>query len=84
MLKASRIITLTTEKNGQKTGSDRPGAPAGHVESFRQRGVWVPDGMTAEEIMVGAAVLEEKYEVEHYTARSMVRLVLEAIRRGRL
>jgi hypothetical protein len=53
---------------------------SGSIECYGERGVWVPDGVTAHEIMVGAAVLEQAYEVDHYTARSMVRRVLEAIR----
>ncbi len=50
------------------------------IETYEGRGVWVPPGMTAHEIMIGAAVLVEKFGVEHYEARSMVRWVLEAIR----
>lgn len=64
----------------QKQATDRPDAGAGHAESFGQRGVWVPPGLTAREIMVGAAVLESKFGIEHYEARSMVRWVLQAIR----
>jgi hypothetical protein len=52
----------------------------GESDAYEGRGVWVPDGMTAAEIMEGARVLEDKFGVEHYTARSMVRNVLEAIR----
>jgi hypothetical protein len=52
----------------------------GAPEAFGLRGVWVPAGMTAREIIEGARVLSEQFGVEHYEARSMVRTVLEAIR----
>lgn len=50
------------------------------VQAHGQRGVWTPAGMTAAEIMHGAAVLERKWKIDHYQARSMVRAVLRAIR----
>ena len=54
--------------------------PEGTIEAVGERGVWVPPGMTANEIMRGAEVLETMFEVEHYQARSMVREVLAAVR----
>jgi hypothetical protein len=36
--------------------------------------------MTAAEIMIGARVLIERWDVEHYEARSIVRDVLKALR----
>lgn len=49
-------------------------------QAYGDRGVYVPDGMSALEIMEGAAALEREYEVAPYTARSMVRSVLRAIK----
>jgi hypothetical protein len=47
----------------------------GHAEKVGGRGIWVPDGLTGEMILAGAATLEENYDVDHYKARSMARLV---------
>lgn len=58
----------------------RKQAQDGSYGSYGGHGVWVPLGMTAAEIMIGASVLSERFEVEHYEARSMVRAVLSAIR----
>ena len=55
---------------------------AGTREAYGGRGVFVPHGMTAAEIMIGARVLTERWEIQHYEARSMVRDVLEAIRQA--
>ena len=52
----------------------------GTIARYRGRGVFVPPGMTAAEIMIGARVLEERWDIQHYQARDMVRDVLEAIR----
>lgn len=52
----------------------------GSVQAYGKRGVWTPSQMTATEIMHGAAVLERKWKIDHYQARSMVRAVLRAIR----
>jgi hypothetical protein len=52
----------------------------GKIDGYGGRGVFVPPGMTAAEIMIGARVLTERWDVQHYEARSMVRDVLEAIR----
>lgn len=57
-------------------GPEKAGAP----DQYGLRGVWVPAGMTAREIMEGADVLSEQFGVEHYEARSMVRVMLERIR----
>jgi hypothetical protein len=55
---------------------------AGKIEAYGDRGVWVPNGMTARAIMVGAAVLEREFDVPPYESRDMVRSVLSAIMRG--
>jgi hypothetical protein len=62
-------------KNG--TDSSRQ---AGKIEAYGSRGVWVPDGMTAHEIMVGSAILEREFDVPPYSARAMMRAILPAIR----
>lgn len=70
-------VTFAQELGGQagdSTTSD------GKVEVYRGRGVWVPTGLTAEHIMVGADVLERQYGVEPYTSRNMVIAVLLAIK----
>ena len=54
----------------------------GRIESYGERGVWVPEGLTARQIMHGAAVLEHRFEVDHYLACSMVTAVLEALSSG--
>lgn len=53
---------------------------AGHVETHGKRGVWVPPGLTLEELMIGAAALQERYGMDCYTARSMVSTVISAVR----
>jgi hypothetical protein len=54
----------------------------GTIEGFEGRGVYVPPGMTAREVMVGARVLEKMYDVPPYESRSMTRAILRAIREG--
>lgn len=54
------------------------------VGSFEGRGVYVPEGMSAAEIMIGAAALERKFDVAPYISREMVRAVLAAIAEARL
>jgi hypothetical protein len=53
---------------------------AGTIEGYEGRGVWVPDGLSARDIMEGAKVLERDFDVAPYTSRSMVRQVLLAMR----
>lgn len=55
--------------------ADRPAT----IQGFEGRGVLVPRGLSARDIMVGARVLEREFEVVPYTSRSMVRAVLLAI-----
>lgn len=50
------------------------------TEGYGDRGVFVPDGMTAAEIMLGAAAIESRFGLDHYEARSIVRVVLAALR----
>jgi len=61
--------------------SDRQ--PAGRTEAYEERGVWVPNGLSVDEVMTAAAALERKYDFDPYTARSIVRTVLLAIRSGK-
>lgn len=63
-----------TSDSGRQAGEE--------PQSYGLRGVYVPRGMTADEIMIGAEVLERAFDVEPYTSRSMVRAVLAAIRSG--
>jgi hypothetical protein len=51
----------------------------GSVQAVGLRGVWVPDGMTAEMIMAGAKVLEDQFGIAPYTSRSMVRAAWRAM-----
>jgi len=53
----------------------------GSTQSVGERGVWVPEGLTGDEIMAGAQALTRLFAVEHYEARSMARAVLTAVRR---
>lgn len=46
------------------------------AETYKGRGVLVPGGLSAAEIMEGAAVLMKDYDVPPYTARNMVAAVL--------
>src|SRR6185436_13939211 len=72
-------ITLTKAYELGKCQDRQAGDMSGCLASYEGRGLWVPPGMTAQEIMIGAAALE-RFGVEHYEARSMVREVLSAIR----
>lgn len=51
---------------------------AGTIESYGERGVWVPEGMTARDIMEGARVLEREFEIAPYVSRAMAIAVLGA------
>lgn len=57
-------------------------ASAGTIEGFEGRGVWVPYGLTARDIMVGAAAIEALGEAP-YTARAYATAVLTALREDR-
>jgi hypothetical protein len=52
---------------------------AGTIKGYEGRGVWVPDGLSAADIMVGADTLERIFEIPPYRSRDMVREVLTAI-----
>ena len=41
-------------------------------------GVWVPDGMTAEMVLAGAAEVQRAFDIDTYTARSIARRVWAA------
>jgi hypothetical protein len=66
-------------QGGGAAALGKPGRD-GTGEAFGTQGVWVPKGMTAREIMVGAEVLEKQFDVPPYQSRSMVRAILDAIR----
>lgn len=55
---------------------------AGTIESYEGRGVWVPEGLTAREVMVGAAILEKELDAPPYSARVVASMLLEAVRQG--
>lgn len=52
---------------------------AGTIEAYDGRGVWVPEGLTARDIMEGAKVLERDFDVAPFTSREMVCRVLSAL-----
>lgn len=56
---------------------------AGEIQGFDGRGVFVPEGMEAWQIMAGARALERRHDVTPYISRCMVRDVLDAIRAER-
>lgn len=56
---------------------------AGSVETYEGRGVWVPDGLSARDIMVAAFVLEQNFDVAPYMSRDMAIQVLRAIQAER-
>ena len=60
----------SVEKSGQ----------AGTVEKYGKRGVWVPEGMSAADIMAGAQVLERDFGITPFTSREAMRAILSAIR----
>ena len=55
----------------------------GRLEVYEGRGIWVPNGMTADEIAEGARALSERFHVDKHTARMMAVTLLEAIRSDR-
>lgn len=78
------IITLT--KRPQKVDSGRQAdASEGGIQTFGDRGVWVPLGMTAAMVMAGAAVLLKRTdELGPYSARIVACDVWEAMNAARL
>ena len=71
---------MTKADESSNRSADRPAHVASELSTYGERGVWAPSGLTAEEIMVGTEVLERRFSIEHYEARSMVRAVLTALR----
>lgn len=63
-------------------GTESP-RQAGTIEGYKGRGVWVPEGLTAAEIMEGARALELTYDVPHYIASAMAISVLQAAQKQR-
>lgn len=59
------------------------GRQVGTTENYGDRGVWVPDGLNARDIMLGAKTLERDFEIAPYRSRAIVRAVLSAICQGR-
>lgn len=53
---------------------------AGVIESYEGRGVWVPDGLNARDIMEVAGVLEHDFDVTPYISRVMACQVLLRIK----
>ena len=51
---------------------------AGTGQIYEGRGVWVPPGMTAAQIMEGAWTLEREFDVAPYISRLMAGAVLRA------
>jgi hypothetical protein len=91
----SRIITLTkyTEFHHMKAAPQGDGAPGdvacvlsrkdgGTIQGYHGRGLFVPDGLTAREIMEGAAIIERECDVGPYTARDIASAVLKVALRG--
>ena len=73
------VLDLAMTKND--TGPRQGGIyETGRIEAYGERGVWVPDGMTAAEIMIGAKAVSRAFDIDDFQARSIVRVVLEAIR----
>lgn len=66
---------MNLDRNGQ--------ADAAETQVYEGRGVYVPDGMTAREIVEGARVLERSFGVPPYISRMMVREVLVAMRQAK-
>lgn len=50
----------------------------GTIESYRGRGVWVPAGLTAEQIVEGAMILESYWGIGRFTSELMAIDVLTA------
>lgn len=43
----------------------------GTAEIIGSRGVWVPDGMSGDAILAGAALLKKEFDIGEYSARSV-------------
>lgn len=56
---------------------------AGTIEGYEGRGVWVPEGMDARDIMEGAKALEMAWDIAPFISRAMVCDVLTAIQRAK-
>ena len=56
------------------------GRQAGTIETYKGRGVWVPRGFTAAEIMEAAWVLERRFDVAPFVSRLMAEAALTAAR----
>ena len=59
---------------------DLIGENNGRIEVYGGHGVWVPDGMTAAEIIIGGDAIAAHHDIDKFTARRIVMTALEAIR----
>lgn len=53
---------------------------ASTIDVYKNRGVWVPEGMTAAEMMESSRVLEREFHIAPYTSGAMVIAVLQKVR----
>ena len=55
----------------------------GTIESYGERGVWVPHGLDVADLMIGAFAIKREFDLGEYEARSIVKEVLQAIQAPR-
>ena len=60
---------------------DRPDG-GGRIETYGGHGLWVPNGLTAAEIVEGGQMIADRFEINKHTARSIVIALLTETRRG--
>jgi hypothetical protein len=53
----------------------------GDERGINDRGRWVPDGLTREQIMVVKTILEDEFDQSEYMARLFARQILLALRK---
>lgn len=70
-------IIYLTYQDRENSDSSRN---AGTIERYKGRGVFVPKGLSVEEIMIGAEALEEQFDVAPYTSRDFAISVLLAVK----
>ena len=56
------------------------GRQAGTAQSWNGMGVWVPDGLSVDDIMLVAAMLEREFDVSQYLSRAMARAAIKLLR----
>ena len=52
----------------------------GTLEAYEGRGLWVPNGMTAVEIVKGARAITDQFDIDKFTARDIAIALLRVIR----